>query len=117
MPVVVRSRAEMKRTILKIEKENGLPLEIEINGKALTGRFQRAAFFAAVGLLGLGTLWVTVAFILPMLGIVLSLAASVVLVGIVIVAALVLLILVWGLVGVLLDRSSERRGRNEGWED
>ena len=107
----------MKRTILKIEKDNGEPLEIEINGRPLTGRFERATFFAALGLLGLGTLWVIVAVVLPMLGVVLSLAVSVVIVGVIILAAVLVVVLLWGLGNMLLDRSSERRRRSGGWED
>ena len=41
----------MRRTILRIEKEEGEPLYIEVNGTRLTGRVERGAFYAVAALL------------------------------------------------------------------
>ena len=104
----------MRRTILKIEKEDDEPLEIEVNGRCLTGRLERGAFYTAVVLLGLGTLWVTVAVVLPLLGIVLSLVVSIIGVAITVVAIVLVLALLWVVISTLLDRlSGRRRGRDE----
>ena len=35
----------MRRTLLRIEKEDGEPLHIEVNGRCLAGRVERGAFY------------------------------------------------------------------------
>ncbi len=107
----------MRRTILKIEKEGGEPLEMEVNGRRLTGSFERGAFYAAAALLGFGALWVTVVVVLPLLGIVLGVLFSIVGVGIAVAAIVLALVVLWGVVSLLLDRSSERRRRRGGWDE
>ncbi len=111
------SQAQMKRTILRIEKEDGEPLDIEVNGRRLTGRFERGVFYTVAALLALGTLWVTVAVVLPLLGAVLGVVFSIVGVGLTIVAIVVVLVLVWVVVNGVLGRSSGgRRGRDD-WDE
>ena len=112
-----KPRVRMKRTILKVEKEEGRPLEIEVNGRRLTGAVERGAFYTAVVLLALGTLWVTVAVVLPLLGIVLGVLFSIVGVGLVVIVILLALLLLWVVISSLLERSSERRGRGDGWDE
>lgn len=107
----------MRRTILKIEKADGEPLEIEVNGKRFTGGLERGAFYAAIVLLALGTLWVTLFVVLPLVGAALGVLFSIVGIGIVVVAIVLAFVLLWGVVSLLLERSSERRRRRDGWDD
>ncbi len=107
----------MRRTILKIEKQDGEPLEIEVNGKRLVGAFERGLFYGAVALLGLGTLWVTVTVVLPLVGVVLGLFVSIVGVAVTVAAILLLLALIWVVVSTLLDRSSGRRRERDDWDE
>jgi hypothetical protein len=74
----------MKKTIIKIESEKGLPPDIEINGKRLTGEIERAAFYAALILLTLGVILLTVYVLLPLLGIFLGLVFALIGVGIIV---------------------------------
>jgi hypothetical protein len=83
----------MRRTILRIENEDGDPLDIEVNGRRLTGRFERGVFYTAVVLFVLGTLWVTVFIVLPLLGTALGVVFSIIGVGIVVVAIVLALVL------------------------
>ena len=107
----------MRRTILKIEKQDGEPLEIEVNGKRLVGAFERGLIYGAVALLGLGTLWVTVTVVLPLVGVVLGLFVSIVGVAVTVAAILLLLALIWVVVSTLLDRSSGRRRERDDWDE
>ncbi len=107
----------MRRTILKIETQDGDPLEIEVNGRRLTGGFERGAFYAAVALLAFGALWVTVVVVLPLLGIALGVLFSIVGAGIAVAAIVLALVVLWGVVSLLLERSSERRRRRDGWDE
>ena len=110
-------RAQMTRTYLRIEKHDDEPLELEVNGKRLTGPVERGAFYAAGILLALGTLWVTVAVVLPLLGVLLSILFSLVGIGIIVVAIVVIGVLLWVVVSTLLERTSPRRRGRDGWEE
>ena len=107
----------MRRTVLRIEKQDGEPLEVEVNGRLLTGGFERGVFYGAVALLALGALWVTVAVVLPMFGVVLTVLVSIVGVGILVVIIALVMVFLWVVVRVLLERSSERRRRANDWEE
>ena len=107
----------MRRTILRIEKQDGEPLGIEVNGRLLTGGFERGIFYVAVLLLALGALWVTVVVVLPLLGIVLGVLFSIVGAGIAVAAIVLVLVVLWVVVSLLLERSTERRRRRDDWED
>ena len=107
----------MRRTILKIEKDDGEPLEMEVNGRRLTGRFERGIFYIFVALLALGTLWVIVAVVLPLVGIVLGFLFSIVGFSIIVIAVVLVLVVLWLVVSRIQERSSGRRKRREGWEE
>ena len=107
----------MRKTIIRIEKPDGEPLEIEVNGRHLTGSFERGIFYAAAILLALGALWVTVFVVLPLLGIVLGFLFSIVGAGIAIAAIVVALVVLWAVISPLLERSTERRRHRDDWED
>ena len=107
----------MRRTILRIEKQDGEPLGIEVNGRRLTGGFERGLFYAAVLLLAFGALWVTVVVVLPLLGFALGVLFSIVGVGIAVAAIVVALVVLWAVISLLLERSTERRRRRDGWDD
>ena len=62
----------MKRTIIRIEKEDGAPPEIEINGRPMKGPFERAALYAAALFVAIGILFLVVYVVLPLLGIALG---------------------------------------------
>ena len=72
----------MKRTLIKIATETGAPPIIEVNGKRLTSTIERALFYTAAVLLGLGIVIITVCIVLPLLGIVVGLVFALVGVGI-----------------------------------
>ena len=107
----------MRRTILRIEKEYGEPLDIEVNGRCLTGKVERGALYAAVVLLALGTMWVTVAIVLPLLWAACRIAFSMVGFGTAVVAVVLALVLLWVVVRALLERSSGGRRGRDGWDD
>ncbi len=107
----------MRRTLLRIEKEDGVPLEIEVNGRRLTGGFERGAFYGAVVLLALGALWVTVAVVLPMFGVILTVLVSIIGVGILVVIIGLVIVFLWSVVSLFLERSFQRRRRTDDWED
>jgi len=106
----------MKRTIIKIEKEEGLPLEIEVNGRHISGALERAAFFAAVALAAIGVLLLIVYVILPLLGIALGLVFAIFGVGLLIVGVIVAIVIIGGLVGGLLEKRSTDVRRNDDWD-
>lgn len=93
---------KMKKTIIKIESEKGLPAEIEINGKRLTDSVERFIFYAAVLLLCVGVIWLTIYVLLPLLGIVLGLVFALIGVGIITIGLLLGIAIVVGLVEGLL---------------
>ena len=107
----------MRRTVLRIEKEDGAPLEVEVNGRLLTGGFERGVFYGAVALLALGALWVTVAVVLPMFGAILTVLVSIVGVGILVVIIALGIVFLWVVVRMFLERSSERGRRANDWEE
>ena len=107
----------MRRTLLRLEKEDGEPLEIEVNGRRLTGGFERGAFYGALVLLVLGALWVTVAVVLPMVGVVLTVLVSIIGVAILVGIIGLVMVFLWSVVSLLLERSSERRRRADDWHE
>lgn len=100
----------MRRTIIRVEAEQGLPLEIELNGSLLTGRVERAAFFGAAGLLGLGLVLLTVYVLLPLLGIAIGVMFAVFGVLVVVLALIFAVALVGGVLGTAFHR---RRDSND----
>lgn len=106
----------MKRTILKIEHEEGFPLEIEVNGKRLSRTVERAGFFAAVTLAAVGVLLLIVYVILPLLGIALGLIFAIFGVGLLIVGVIVSIVIIGGLAGGLLKEGSRESRRNDEWD-
>ena len=107
----------MRRTILKIEKEDDEPLEIEVNGRRLTGDIERGVFYVAVVLLVSGALWLTVVVVLPLLGIALGVVFAIIGVGIVVVAIGLVLVLLWRVVSAFLEGSTERGRRRDEWDE
>ncbi len=94
----------MKKTIIKIESEKGLPPEIEINGKRLTGTVERVAFYAAVALLALGVIWLTIYVLLPLLGIVLGLVFALIGVGIIVLGIVLAAAIIAGVLELLFRK-------------
>ena len=105
----------MKRTFLRIEKEEGFPLEIEINGRHLSGAFERAAFYASVALAAFGILLLLVYVVLPLLGIALGLIFGVLGIGLLILGVGVAVMIVGGLIGGILEGRSRGSRRDDDW--
>ena len=97
----------MKKTIIKIESEKGLPPDIEVNGKRLRGATERVLFYTAVALLALGVIWLTIYVLLPILGIVLGLVFALIGVGIIVVGLVLAAAIIAGVVE-LLSREKRR---------
>ena len=87
----------MKRTLIKIGTETGAPPIIEVNGKLLTSAIERAVFYAAAVLLGLGIVIVTVSIVLFLIGIVVGLVFALLGIGIIVVGLLLAVVLIAGL--------------------
>ena len=107
----------MRRTILRIEKDEDEPLDIEVNGRRLTGSVERGLFYTAAGLLALGALWVTIAVVLPFVGVLVGLLFSLVGIGIAIIAIVVVVVLLWVSLNALLQRSPRGRRARDDWEE
>ena len=114
-PAILQST--MRRTILRIEKDQGEPLDIEVNGRRLVGSVERGLFYTAAGLLALGALWVTVAVVLPFVGVLIGLLFSLVGIGLVIVVIVVVAVLSWVVLNALLERSSRGKRVRDDWEE
>ena len=106
-------RHKMKRTLIKIETETGAPPIIEVNGKRLTSTIERAVFYTAAVLLGLGIIIITLCIVLPLIGIVVGLVFALVGIGIL---ALGLILGVAIIVGVLEWLFGDGKGSND-WND
>ncbi len=105
----------MKRTFLRIEKEEGFPLEIEINGRQLSGAFERAAFYASVALGAFGILLLLTYVVLPLLGIALGLIFGILGIGLLIFGVGIAIVIVGGLVGGILEGRSRGDRRDDDW--
>lgn len=105
----------MKRTIIRIEKEDGAPPEIEINGRPMKGPFERAALYAAALFVAIGILFLVVYVVLPLLGIALGIVFALVGIGIVAFGIILVLALLGGVLGTLLDKLSRGQGRRDNW--
>ncbi|MEN8129344.1 MAG: hypothetical protein ABFS45_03955 [Pseudomonadota bacterium] len=92
----------MKRTLIKIETDTGTPPIIEVNGKLLTSAIERAVFYAAAVLLGLGIILITVYIILPLIGIVVGLIFALIGVGIIVLGLILALAIIAGLLEWLI---------------
>jgi hypothetical protein len=103
----------MKRTLIKIQTKTGASPIIEVNGKRLTSPFERAVFYTAAGLLGLGIVIIMVYIVLLFIGIVVGLVFALIGVGI-IVLGLILSVTVFA--GVLEWLFGDGRRRNR-WDD
>ena len=99
----------MKRTIIKLEFEKGSPLDIEINGRQLTGLAERSIFYVAAVLLALGAGWAIINVLLPLLWIVLKFLLSIIGIGFIVVGLIIVVAFVFGL---LKWRSDKRRSNN-----
>ncbi len=106
----------MKRTFLKIEKEDGFPLEIEINGRHLSGALEQVAFFASVALAAIGILLLLVYVVLPLLGIALGLIFGIIGIGLLIVGVGVVIAIIGGLIGGMLEGRSRGGRRDDDWD-
>ena len=102
----------MKRTLLRIEKEDGFPLEIEINGKHLSGSLERTSFFVSIALAAVGVLLLLVYVVLPLLGIALGLIIGIIGIGLLIVGVGVVIAIIGEVIGGMLEGRSRggRRG-------
>lgn len=102
----------MTKTLLKVETNDDAPLEIEVNGRRLTGALERGMFYAAVGLGALGAVWVTLSVVLPLLGSILGILLSLLGIGVVI-AGIILVVLMAAIVlgSVLSGRQGRGRWR------
>lgn len=103
----------MRKTIIKIESEEGSPPDIEINGKRLTGSVERVTFYAAIVLLALGILWLTIYVLLPILGIVLGLVFALIGVGIIFVGLILAAAIITGVVELLFQERRHKNHRND----
>ena len=103
----------MKKTIIKIESEKGSPPDIEINGKRLTGTNERVIFYAAVVLISLGILWLTIYVLLPILGIVLGLVFALIGVGIIFLGLVLAAAIIAGVVELMFQEKRHTGHRND----
>lgn len=100
----------MKKTILKIELNEGAPLDIEVNGRRLRGALERGVFYVAAGLSALGAVWVTVSVVLPLLGSILGTLVSLLGIGIMIAGTLLAVLTAVIVLGAVVS-GRQRRGR------
>ena len=105
----------MKRTYLRIEKEEGLPLDIEINGRNLSGAFERTVFYASISVAALGMLLLLVYVVLPLLGIALGLVFGILGVALVIFGVGVVIVILGGLIGGALEGRPGGGHRDDDW--
>jgi hypothetical protein len=103
----------MKRALIKIYTKTGASPIIEVNGKRLTSPFERAVFYASVGLLWLGIVIITVYIVLLLIGIVVGLVFALIGVGIIVIG---LILAVAIIAGVLEWLFGDGRRRNR-WDD
>lgn len=99
----------MRKTLIHIATETGRPLEIEINSRRLEHRAERAAFYVASAMIGLGVVWLTLFVVLPLLGIALGIMFSIIGLLLVVVGIVVAVLIVGGLVESFFDRRRDRR--------
>ena len=103
----------MKKTIIKVEYERGSPPDIEINGKQLSNVAERVVFYTIVGLLVVGAVWATVNVVFPLVWFLLTLLLSIIGLGFLVIALIVVLAIV---IGLFRWRSGKRRN-NDFWDD
>ena len=103
----------MKKTIIKIEYEKGLPPEIEINGKQLTSATERVVFYIIVVLLALGAVWAVIYVLVPLIWFVLKLLFSIIGFGFIIVGLVLVVAIVFGIYKWQFDK----RGKNNLWDE
>lgn len=96
----------MKKTIIKIEHEKGSPPDIEVIGKRLTGIAERAVFYLIVVLLVFGAVWATFYVLFPIAWFVLTLLLSIIGLGFLVIALIVVVAIV---IGLFKWRSGSRR--------
>ena len=96
----------MKRTIIKLESEKGFPLDIEINGRQLTGVAERAIFYVVVVLLALGAGWVIFNIVLPFIWIILKLIVSIISYGFIFLGVILVMAVIFGLFKWKFDKRS-----------
>lgn len=107
----------MKRTFLKIEKEDDSSLEIVINGKHLSGTVERATFIASVVLAAIAVLLLIVYIVLPLIGIALGIAFAIIGVGLLIVGVMAAIAIIGGLVSGMLEGRSRGGRRDDDWDE
>ena len=88
----------MKRTIIKLEFEKGSPLDIEINGRQLTGIIERSVFYVAAVLLALGAGWAIINVLLPLVWIFLKFLLSIIGIGFIVLGLIIVVAFVFGLI-------------------
>ncbi len=101
----------MKRTIIKLEFEKGSPLDIEINGRQLTGVAERAIFYVAAVLLALGAGWAIFNVVLPLIWIVVKFIFSIIGLGLMVLGVIFVVAVIFG----LFKWKYGRRGENSFW--
>jgi hypothetical protein len=87
----------MKRTLIKIQTKTGASPIIEVKGKRLTSTIERAVFYAAAGLLGLGIVIITVYIVLLLIGIVVGLVFALIGVGIIVLGLILAVAVITGI--------------------
>jgi len=91
-------------------------MEIEINGKHLSGVFERVTFFASVVLAAIGVLLLIVYVILPLIGLALGIALAIIGIGLLIVGGFAAMAIIGGLVGGMLEGRSRGGRRDDDWD-
>jgi hypothetical protein len=102
----------MKKTLIKIEYEKGLPPEIEINGKPLISATERAVFYIILVLFTLGAVWAIFYILLPLIALVLKLLFSIIGLGFIILGLVLVVAIVFG----ILKWQFDKRKNNDFWD-
>ena len=87
----------MKKTIIKVDYENGAPLDIEIYGKRLSSVPERAVFYLVVMLLIAGAVWATFNVLFPLVWFVLKLLLSIIGFGFIVITLVAAVVILFGL--------------------
>jgi hypothetical protein len=87
----------MRRTIIKIEHEKGLPPDIEINGRQLTSLTERVLFYISLVLLALGAVWAIFYVLFPIIWFMLKLFFSILGIGFFILGLVLVVAIIFGL--------------------
>ncbi len=103
----------MKRTIIKIEFEEGFPLDIEVNGKELATVTERAVFYVVLVLFALGGGWLVLYILFPLVWFVLKLLFSIVSFGFILLGVILTVVIVIA----LIKWQFNTRRKDDFWDD